>query len=777
VSKPIENIVEGTSRRRRRRTSPREVVAAAVAVVGLGTSTAVLAVIQRRDLVDLAWAPWAIAVLTAILAAILIVPNLLRRRAADKIVDLRRRTAQMNAILAGLPFGLIVTDAAGRCLLMNAAAEEVLARPNDGERLEAWLDRRPVLTSEREREQLREGFPLIRALAGETVSDVELFVPGADSAGGRWINCRAQPLLDRHGTIEGALLAFRDTTRRHRIESVLAKERRRHEKQLQRQSAMGEVELIISEPDELKLLLDRIIATTVRYLPATYASIVLHDDATREFTLGASDVPGQAVDTTPDRVRREGGATRWIVDNRRPMSVSDVAEDPFGANPMLAEHGLQSYAGIPLLADGRALGVLYALDVEQRSFTQEDLEFLGALAARVATAVLKVRLYEQLNQTTAELRRSEARLTRRRDDLEVRVRERTRELERSHERLRIAERLAPIGTLTAGLGHDMNNVLFPIRCRLDALDWSTVPPVHRDLLQSVAQSVEYLQQLTDGLRQFSLDPEDAKASAGTTTIARWWAQVSPLLTKMLPRNITLEHDLAGSLPPLAVAPHRLTQAVLNLVVNAGDAMPDGGTVRITAEPADGGDAVRIAVADTGVGMSDETRRRAFDPFFTTKPRGLSTGLGMSLVHGVVTSSRGTIDIDSSLGRGTTVVMTIPATAAPDDETTAHGAAMVSVDDGRARAWISRELRREGYAVVDDEVDLDACAVWVVDSNEERLPAMGRFLGGGADRRVIVLGSADERWHDAGAIVIPETDDLEAIRMAVREVNLSLESGS
>ncbi|MHC4142668.1 MAG: GAF domain-containing protein, partial [Planctomycetota bacterium] len=195
------------------------------------------------------------------------------------------------------------------------------------------------------------------------------------------------------------------------------------------------------------------------------------------------------------------------------------------------------------------------------------------------------------------------------------------EIEATHQRLRVADRLAALGTLTAGLGHDMNNVLFPIRCRLGALDWNKVPPDLKEILTSSRTTVDYLQQICNGLRLLAVDPEDSEASGQATALGAWWQQVEPLLANLVADKVVLQTNIPDDLPLVAIPPHRLTQAVMNLVVNASEAMPAGGRILLWAQADDGKSLIHIGVTDEGVGMTDEAQVRAFDPFFTTKARG------------------------------------------------------------------------------------------------------------------------------------------------------------
>ena len=326
----------------------------------------------------------------------------------------------------------------------------------------------------------------------------------------------------------------------------------------------------------------------------------------------------------------------------------------------------------------------------------------------------------------------------------------------SHAQLRLAERLASMGTLAAGLGHDMNNVLFPIRCQLDALEAEELAKEARDEVAALRKSVDYLQHLSDGLRLLALDPDDEQASDAVTSVTSWAEEIQPLIHSTIPARATLEWDIPDDLPPLAVPPHRLTQAVFNLVVNAREATGGQGRVAVRAESLDDPRVVRISVSDDGPGMPEEVRRRALDPFFTTKKRRLSTGLGLALVHGVAKSSGGTLKIESSPGRGTTVSLDIPTAGG-----SGHGArgsarrATVSVRDRRIAGVVSALLELEGFEVaIANGGDPVGSELWVVDDSCVGPDAAQRFLSSSARRSVVVLGEASEEWAAVGASVHP-----------------------
>ncbi len=378
----------------------------------------------------------------------------------------------------------------------------------------------------------------------------------------------------------------------------------------------------------------------------------------------------------------------------------------------------------------------------------------------------------------ADRRANERAMTQHRERLEELVAERTAALEVTHEQLRITDRLASIGTLAAGLGHDMSNVLLPVRCRLDALDDAPLSTEARRQLQAIRASVEYLQQLTDGLHLLALDPDDPVASSEIVDLAVWWKQAGPLLTKAVPKHVRLVTDWPQDLAPVAVPPHRLTQAVLNLLVNAGEAVGRDGLIRLWAEPVAEHDAVRLAVTDNGCGMTPQIRRRALDPFFTTKKRGLGTGLGLSLVQSVARSAGGSLEIDSAPGQGTTVTLVLPTAAdARLAQARARSAprltAVVSVEDRRIASLVSACLDAASFEVKSDQTGAPGpSALWVTDASCDTLEQARRFLNE-PGRHVLVLGGASEAWTDLGVTIVQDPTDFQQVRHRIEQAAATL----
>jgi PAS domain S-box-containing protein len=240
------------------------------------------------------------------------------------------------------------------------------------------------------------------------------------------------------------------------------------------------------------------------------------------------------------------------------------------------------------------------------------------------------------------------------------VTERTDELERTTERLRLSERMASLGTLSAGLGHDLGNLLLPIDVRLKLLLEANLPQELRDHVVGIEKSSQYLQRLAAGLRSLAVDPATARDEEATE-LRSWLDDVGLVLKSLLPRGITFEHEIPALGCWVAIKPVSLTQVIFNLVQNAADAMQEQqtGSVRLSADDDPHAEMVVVQVSDDGPGMSEDVIRHCIEPYFSTKPRGMSTGMGLSFVHSLVAGAGGRVEIDSTLGQGATITLNLP----------------------------------------------------------------------------------------------------------------------
>ncbi|MBK9167998.1 MAG: hypothetical protein IPM24_11095 [Bryobacterales bacterium] len=227
------------------------------------------------------------------------------------------------------------------------------------------------------------------------------------------------------------------------------------------------------------------------------------------------------------------------------------------------------------------------------------------------------------------------------------------------EKLRIAQRMEAIGQLAGGVAHDFNNLLTVINGY--ALMLESQPevarlagPELRQILHAGQRAATLTQQLLAFSRHQTVEPRPVD-------LTRLIRNMDAILTRLLRPDIEVEVQLADALPAVSADPTQMEQVVLNLALNAADAMPDGGRLTIGTRPSgEPRPSVVLVVRDTGSGMSQEVQSRIFEPFFTTKPAGRGTGLGLATVDRIVRQAGGTIKVVSAPGQGSEFAVSLPA---------------------------------------------------------------------------------------------------------------------
>jgi len=337
-------------------------------------------------------------------------------------------------------------------------------------------------------------------------------------------------------------------------------------------------------------------------------------------------------------------------------------------------------------------------------------------AMRARRRQYEIRTLLQARERTAqELEKLVVERTRALEEANKHLRAEMEERARVEETLRQAQKIEAIGQLTGGVAHDFNNLLMVISGGLDMLDRQTDPDRRRRLLEGMVQAAQRGAGLTRQLLAFSrrqkLRPEavDIPAQIGG---------MRELLDRSLRGDVHVEFDFPERLWPVEVDPGKLELVVLNLAVNARDAMPNGGTIVVRGENLAGlneneiaGDYVRLSVVDGGVGMSPEILARVFEPFFTTKDVGKGSGLGLAQVHGFATQSRGMVRIKSIVDEGTSIELYLPRSRnIPSGERhlidlnrarpkkANHGRILLVEDDDEVAALVSEMLAQLGYQV-------------------------------------------------------------------------------
>jgi two-component system, cell cycle sensor histidine kinase and response regulator CckA len=298
-----------------------------------------------------------------------------------------------------------------------------------------------------------------------------------------------------------------------------------------------------------------------------------------------------------------------------------------------------------------------------------------------------------------------------RSKLDVRLRtkgdaRRDEEARRLSEQLERSARLETVGQLAGGVAHDFNNLLAVILNYASFVlgDLPADDPRREDVVE-IRRAAERARDLTHQLLVFS---RREMALPEVVDVAEALAAAENLLRRTIGAHIELHTYVAPDVLRVTLGAGQLEQVLLNLAVNARDAMPGGGRLEIRAENAEGGRTVRLTVRDDGVGMPADTAEHAFDPFFTTKPSGKGTGLGLATIYGIVTRASGTVALRSRPGAGTTVTIELPGTDATPrsaEPTSVPGSGvgrcvLVVEDEEAVRTLTARTLREQGYEVME-----------------------------------------------------------------------------
>jgi PAS domain S-box-containing protein len=659
-------------------------------------------------------------------------------------------TAYLQSIVGGFADCVIVADSSGRPLLFNAAAERLLPGIAADAALSGWPERYGLYLPDRRTLFPADRLPFTRVLRGEKAEGVEIFLQNQAAPEGVWLSGSATPLRDDAGSLRGGMIVFRDITESKQAEEGLRKERER-------------AAAVMDAVGTLVIVFDR-------------HGLVVSFNHACELTTGytAGEVQGRAfwevllLPEEAEQVRRSfdglgGGAAQvqhenyWLTkDGRRRLIAWSCT----------AEAGSEYVIGTGVDITERkqtedelrqAIGMLRAvIDTSPLAIVTMDLEGVVKSWNRAAERIFGWHAEEVLGKpfpiVPAEdeeffrdnldrLRRSETiagveRQRRRRDGAVIDVSLWNAPLKdgagnvigaisviadmtdrkRLEDQFRQSQKMEAVGRLAGGVAHDFNNLLTVIsgytQMLLDGLEEDH--PM-RSYVEEIVRAGDSAAALTGQLLAFS------RRQIVTPQVLDLNALVSGMdnmLHRLIGEDINLAATLAPDLPSVKVDAGQFQQVLMNLAVNARDAMPAGGriTIRTAAEVVDEsnpdippGSYVVLSVSDTGKGMTEETRRRIFEPFFTTKGRGKGTGLGLSTVFGIVKQAGGEISVESQPGRGSTFRIYLPAI----DRAVAAGVeselapelkkgtetVLVVEDEAGLRKLVREVLQSHGYTVL------------------------------------------------------------------------------
>jgi len=449
-----------------------------------------------------------------------------------------------------------------------------------------------------------------------------------------------------------------------------------------------------------QVLLQQVPAIAADALQVEVATVFLLEANRLEFGVasGVGLIEGETLHSrSPVRSNTLPG---FVFEQGQPMVVPDYANERRIEVPRIyLDAGLKCGLSVPLSDRGRTIGALSVHSREFKRLGSDEIRFLESLSNLLATSLQRAQSEEALNH---------------------------------------AQRLESVGQLTGGIAHDFNNLLTVIQGNLQVLE--ELPALVNDaygqqLVGAAARATKRGAELTRKLLAFSrrqvLQPNSVDIGTMLNSLA-------DMLRRTLDQRIHIDVEVPPECPHAMADPGQLESALLNIAINARDAMPEGGTLYFRAAatsvlplevrndlddpsaPEDG--FVAISIGDTGTGMPEEVKERAFEPFFTTKEAGRGTGLGLSTVYGFVKQSKGAVAIDSAPGAGTTVTLYIPrpwAMVVPGQSDTDVGDA---VPAGLNVLMVEDDA--EVRAVVQTFLETMRCKVTAATSGEQALLALG-----------------------------------------------------
>ena len=460
-----------------------------------------------------------------------------------------------------------------------------------------------------------------------------------------------------------------------------------HQSSLER---LSRIQTSISRRVPLQEVLDAVTVGAEELLGADLASIRLVEPANPGFLrmVSASGVKSHLMEVEP-RVRISEGVSGRAVAEDRVVVMNDYSSNP-NALPSFAADKLSAAMGAPVRENGVVTGSLVVGTYDpDRTYTKAEQDLLMALAEHASLAIMDARTVDAVKEAESKLVQ--------------------------------AQKMEAIGQLAGGIAHDFNNLLFVIRNCAGFLSQSIyeADPRRRDV-DEIIEAADRAATLTRQLLTFSRRQVIAPQVVDVNNLV---SDIEKLLRRTITQNVELSTRLEATDPWTLMDPGQLEQVLMNLAVNAKDAMPRGGvldivTKRVTVDARtaadrpglEPGDYVLLEMTDTGEGMSEEVRQRIFEPFFTTKALGEGTGLGLATVYGIVKRVNGYIEVSSREGDGTVFSIYLPASAQGPDELPSEEAAvpqpvrretiLVAEDETAVRKLVCRQLRNAGYDVLD-----------------------------------------------------------------------------
>ncbi len=529
------------------------------------------------------------------------------------------------------------------------------------------------------------------------------------------IHLGAYGYLQKPYDVEQLLLTIR-----HALERQEAQ--KHSQRLLEQQLIVNRLALALGEAHDLQRVFYTVYDHVRDLMDAEAFIVSFYDSQARLFRAGYVVSSGQVLDVSgfpPIPLEEPGRGTQSrVIHSGQPCYVADYRR---AADQVQSEHTItpdqQVVAGpppddevertrslicVPMKVEGRIIGVMQAQSYQLDAYTPADVELLSALANVAAIAVQNARLFQDLQDQIHTQRETQMKLIQ-------------------------AEKMAALGQLAGGIAHDFNNLLTVIHISSRLLEKELRPQdplwIHVQRIQDAGQrAVALTRQLLSFSRKEVVEPR-------LLDLNEIIHDLSKMLRRIIGEDVELEMALADDLWPVRADPSQVDQVLMNVVVNARDAMPGGG--RLTLETANvtldkrhadrhldarPGEHALLAITDTGLGMDEATQARIFEPFFTTKEQGKGTGLGLATVYGIVTQGGGHIVVDSRPGQGATFRLYWPRAEVQDrGQAEAEDAAVAPAPPSASPATI---------LVVEDSDDVRELTVSILREEEYRVLAAG-----------------------------------------------------
>ena len=462
-------------------------------------------------------------------------------------------------------------------------------------------------------------------------------------------------LDEMYQAIDRALLESRLRHEKDELGKVLMRSNQQLTRRVREQNALFGIGKSVTSLLDLEKVLNRIVEAAVYLTGAEEGTLLLVDEDTGELYMRAARNLGDKY-ARGFRLKVDDSLAGQVVKTGKPVLAQ--AENGEVGLKIKTGYLVRSLLNVPLTAADRVIGVLSVDNrVSTQPFSQNDQYLLSALADWATIAIENARVVESLEEARDEIAKWS-------EELEQKVIERTQELEAAQNQLVQSEKLASIGQLASGIAHEINNPIGVILGFAQVL----VRKIDEDdplfkPLQSIERETLRCKDIVHNLLDFarrttpSLQPLDINRVLETT--------FELLAHQFTGQGTEVIKGYDPNLPSIMGDANQLQQVFTNIIMNAHQAMPDGGELRITTRKT--GDEIHILFADTGEGMAPEDLKHIFDPFFTTKEVGQGTGLGLSVSYGIVRSHGGTIEVESEQGVGSVFVVRLPLSEKQGEE--------------------------------------------------------------------------------------------------------------